>query len=81
MSFEMKDMESIRSWLISKGIPAAELDEFVELHIIKDIGEGLALSLMNDENIGMDVVMLMMKMEDVEAKLMARITKLEGMVK
>lgn len=75
---ELKDMESIRSWLISKGIPAAELDEFVELPIIKDIGEGLALSLMNDEMIGMDVLMLMMRMEEMEKSLLARITKLEG---
>jgi hypothetical protein len=75
---EMKDMESIRSWLISKGIPAAELDEFVELPIIKDIGEGLALSLMNDEMIGMDVLMLMMRMEEMESNLLARIAKLEG---
>jgi hypothetical protein len=75
---ELKDMESIRSWLISKGIPAAELDEFVELPIIKDIGEGLALSLMNDEMIGMDVLMLMMRMEEMESNLLARIAKLEG---
>lgn len=71
----MKDyMEMIREFLIQKGIHPAELDEFIEAPVIRDVGEGLALSLINDEMIGMDIIMLMMTIE----KLSARVAKLEG---
>jgi len=64
----------LREWLIQKGIPAHELDEFKELPVVKDIGEGLTLSLINDENIGLDIVMLLIRIDELEK----RIALLEG---
>lgn len=68
------DLEVLREWLIQKGVPAEELDEFVEQPIIRDIGEGLALSLKNDDDIGQMLVMLMMEMEALKE----RVLQLEG---
>lgn len=65
------DLDRLREWLISQGIDAEELDAFVETRLIKDIGEGLALSLMNDENLGLDVFMLMLRMDELEQRLQA----------
>lgn len=68
------NLDRLREWLISKGISAEELDEFVESPIVRDIGEGLALSLMNDDNIGEMVMTLMMEIEELKL----RISVLEG---
>ena len=68
------NLERLREWLINKGIPAEELDQFIESPIIRDIGEGLQLSLINDDSIGEMLVMIMMRLDDIEA----RLTKLEG---
>ncbi|KYD26543.1 hypothetical protein [Geobacillus stearothermophilus] len=68
------DLERLREWLISKGIPAEELDELIETPVIRDIGEGLTLSLINDENIGMDIVNLMIRLDELEQ----RVAQLEG---
>lgn len=68
------NLDRLREWLIQKGIPAEELDQFVESPIIRDIGEGLALSLMNDDDIGQVLVMLMMEID----MLKERIDVLEG---
>lgn len=58
MNEQKNYMEQVREFLIQQGIDPAELDEFIEVPVIRDVGEGLALSLMNDEMIGMDIVML-----------------------
>lgn len=70
----IKDLEKLREWLISKGIDPEELDEFVESPIIRDIGEGLKLSLMNDEFLAIDMVGLLMRVDELEQ----RIQTLEG---
>jgi hypothetical protein len=67
------NLDRLREWLIQKGVSAEELDEFIESPIVRDIGEGLALSLMNDDDIGQVLMMLMMEVE----MLNARITELE----
>jgi hypothetical protein len=72
------NLDRLREWLISQGIDAEELDEFVETRLIKDIGEGLALSLMNDENLGLDVFMLMLRMDEMETRMEQRLKALEG---
>lgn len=68
------NLDRLREWLIQKGIPAEELDEFIESPIVRDIGEGLALSLMNDDSIGEMIVMLLMEIEELKL----RIQTLEG---
>lgn len=75
---QVVEMDVIREFLINNGIDPEELDKFAEPLIIRDLGEGLALSLMNDEVIGMDLVMLMMQVEEMRMMLEARIAKLEG---
>lgn len=67
-------METIREFLIQRGIDPAELDEFIEAPVIRDVGEGLALSLINDEMIGQDIIMLMMAIEELSLQ----VKKLEG---
>lgn len=68
------NMEAMREWLISKGIPAEELDEVVEPPVIRDIGEALTLSLQNDDMIGAVLVEMMMQI----AELQERVTLMEG---
>lgn len=68
------DLDRLREWLINKGVSPEELDEFIEAPIIQHIGEGLALSLMNDDDIGQMIVMLMMRIDELET----RINQLEG---
>jgi hypothetical protein len=68
------DLDRLREFLIQKGIKAEELDSFVEMPVIRDIGEGLALSLMNDDNIGEMLVTIMMQLDDIQT----RLAKLEG---
>lgn len=75
---ELVEMNVIREFLINNGINPEELDKFVEPLVVRDLGEGLALSLMNDEAIGMDLVILMMQMEEMRMQLEARMTRLEG---
>jgi hypothetical protein len=75
------DMTALRDWLISKGIPAEELDEVSIPPVLNDIGNGLMLSLQNDDDIGNLLVMLMMQIDDQAATisaLMARVEALEG---
>jgi hypothetical protein len=64
----MKNLERLREYAIRKGVPAEEFDGFVESPIIRDIGEGLALSLMNDDSIGEMLVMMMMEIEDLKGQ-------------
>jgi hypothetical protein len=61
-------MEVMREWLISKGIPAAELDEAIEPPVIRDIGEALTLSLQNDDMIGAVLVEMMMQIVELQAE-------------
>lgn len=68
------NLERLREWLLQNGISEEELDAFIESPIIKDVGEGLTLSLMNDDMIGMDVMFLMMRIDELEQ----RLAKLEG---
>lgn len=68
------DLERIREWLIQKGIPEQELNELQESPIIRDIGQGLTLSLINDDEIGQMIVMLMMRVDELEQ----RVLTLEG---
>jgi hypothetical protein len=68
------ELDRLREFLIQKGIKAEELDSFVEMPVIRDIGEGLALSLMNDDNIGEMLVTIMMQLDDIQT----RLAKLEG---
>lgn len=68
------DMEALRAWLISKGVPAESLDNISEPPVIRDIGEGLTLSLINDDDIGEMLVMIMIRQDELEA----RIAALEG---
>ena len=68
------NMDRLREWLIQQGVSPEELDKFIESPIVRDIGEGLALSLMNDDSIGEMLVMVMMRLDDIEA----RLAKLEG---
>jgi hypothetical protein len=56
-----KDMEEIPSSPINR-------------NVIDDVGEGLMLSLQNDDQIGFDIVMLLMRIDELEQ----RITTLEG---
>jgi hypothetical protein len=65
------NLERLREWLIQKGIPAEELDQFVESPIIRDIGGGLLLSLQNDDDIGQMLVMIMMQLDDIQSRLEA----------
>ncbi|MCU7525664.1 MAG: hypothetical protein HF308_14395 [Ignavibacteria bacterium] len=68
------NLDRLREWLIQRGIPAEELDQFVESPIVRDIGEGLALSLMNDDSIGEMVVELLIRVDMLEQ----RVAELEG---
>lgn len=68
------DMNIIREWLIQHGISAEELDQISEPPVIRDIGEGLLLSLQNDDDIGNTLVMLLTKIDELET----RIAVLEG---
>lgn len=68
------NLDRLREWLIAKGVPAEELDQFIESPIIRDIGEGLELSLINDDSIGEMLVMILQRLDDIET----RLTKLEG---
>jgi hypothetical protein len=68
------DLERLREYLIQRGVPAEKLDKFEESPVIRDIGVGLTLSLQNDDQIGFDVVMLMMRIDELEQ----RIANLEG---
>ena len=68
------ELKLIRDWLIQNGISASELDDIKESPVIRDIGEGLTLSLINDEEIGNMLIMLMMRVDELES----RITTLEG---
>lgn len=68
------DMVALREWLIAKGIRAEELDQVIEPPVIRDIGEGLTLSLINDDDIGEMLVQIMIKQEEQDA----RIAALEG---
>lgn len=63
------NLEAMREWLISKGIPAAELDEMDEPPVIRDIGEALTLSLQNDDMIGVVLVELMMQISVLEERI------------
>ena len=74
MNEQRSYMEAVREFLIQQGIDPQELDEFIEVPVIRDVGEGLALSLMNDEMIGMDIVGLYMIIGSLEE----RIAELEG---
>jgi hypothetical protein len=46
----------------------------INRNVIDDIGEGLMLSLQNDDQIGFDIVMLLMRIDELER----RISILEG---
>jgi hypothetical protein len=70
----MKNLENLREWLIQRGVPVEELDNIEEPPVINDIGNGLMLSLQNDDDIGNVLVMIMMKQDELEA----RIAALEG---
>lgn len=74
-------METLREWLIQKGVPAQYLDQIEEPPVIRDIGEGLLLSLQNDDDIGLTLVMVfeqMVGMADELAALRQRVADLEG---
>ena len=68
------NLDRLREWLINQGVSAEELDQFIESPIIRDIGEGLKLSLINDDSIGEMLVMILQRLDSIEA----RLTKLEG---
>jgi hypothetical protein len=68
------NLDRLREWLINQGVSAEELDQFIESPIIRDIGEGLKLSLINDDSIGEMLVLILTRLDDIEA----RLTKLEG---
>jgi hypothetical protein len=68
------DLHALREWLIANGKTPEELDEFMELPVIRDIGDGLLLSLQNDDDIGNTLIMLMMRIDELEA----RVAQLEG---
>jgi hypothetical protein len=68
------NLDRLREWLINNGVPEEELDQFIESPIIRDIGEGLMLSLINDDSIGEMLVMILQRLDSIEA----RLTKLEG---
>lgn len=63
------NLDNLRDWLIQKGIPAEELDKFIESPVIRDIGGGLLLSLQNDDDIGQMLVQLMMQLDIISARL------------
>lgn len=62
------DLKAMREWLISRGIPAVELDEVDEPPVIRDIGEALTVSLQNDDMIGSVLVELMMQIAELQEK-------------
>ncbi|WP_054028139.1 hypothetical protein [Bacillus sp. FJAT-28004] len=64
-------LESLREWLIAKGIPAMELDEVSEPPVIRDIGEALTLSLQNDDMIGAVLVEMMLQIAELQAEVSA----------
>ncbi|WP_308637726.1 hypothetical protein [Paenibacillus silvisoli] len=65
------DMDVLRDWLICKGVPAEYLDELDEPPVLRDIGEGLALSLMNDDSIGEMIVMMLMRQDEMQAEIVS----------
>ncbi|WP_409346768.1 hypothetical protein [Paenibacillus sp. MBLB4367] len=67
-------LKTIRDWLLQQGVPAEHLDRISEPPVIRDIGEGLLLSLQNDDDIGNTLVMLLSKIDELEE----RIVDLEG---
>jgi hypothetical protein len=46
----------------------------INRNVVDDIGEGLMLSLQNDDQIGLDLFKIMMKVEELEQ----RVVELEG---
>lgn len=68
------DWEAIRTWLISQGIPAEELDKIEEPPVIADLGQTVLLALENGEA---TAALVMMLVEQIAA-LEGRIAKLEG---
>lgn len=65
------DLAAIREFCIQHGIPAEELDQLEETPVIRDIGEGLTLSLVNDDALGEMIVILMMRVDELEQRLLA----------
>lgn len=70
----MQNLSELREWLIQKGVPPEHLDSFEEAPVIRDIGQGLLLSLQNDDDIGGTLVMLL----DMVFALQVRVETLEG---
>jgi hypothetical protein len=68
------ELNILREWLIQKGVDAEYLDQIEEAPVIRDIGQGLLLSLQNDDDIGNMLVSLMMQIDELQA----RISVLEG---
>lgn len=68
------DMAVLREYLISKGVPAEHLDEVSEPPVLRDIGEALTLSLINDDALGEAVVALLVEVETLKQ----RVAVLEG---
>lgn len=62
------NLDSLREWLIARGIPSEELDEVSEPPVIRDIGEALTLSLQNDDMIGAVLVELMIQIAELQAE-------------
>lgn len=65
------NLDTLREWLITQGISSEELDEVKTLPVIDDIGDGLMLSLQNDDDIGNMLVMMMAKQDELEARISA----------
>lgn len=64
-------MTALREWLIANGVPSEELDHASVPPVLDDIGNGLMLSLQNDDDIGNLLVMLLMENEDLTARIAA----------
>lgn len=63
------DLKTMREWLIQHGADPADLDTLEEAPVIQDIGEGLMLSLQNDDDIGQMLVMLMMQIDELTQRI------------
>lgn len=58
-------MQRVREWLITQGVDPNELDQFVEQPVIRDIGNGILLSLQNDDDIGNMLITILTKVDDL----------------
>jgi hypothetical protein len=73
----MKNLEALREYLISKGIPPEELDEVKELPIVSDLGNALVVTFENDNQLGELVWSLFSQVNDLATMVLQLQTELD----